>query len=111
MFVYIHLHTVTSLEIRVIAISYDLHAPLNTLLKYSLQPLVSPSRRPQANQRNFCVCVPLSPLCLSPFPSVHPSLSSPCWSTNTHIAEHFMKASPHHIEVRIFVVHLQPLVD
>ena len=35
MFVYIHLHTVTILDIRVIAISYDLHAPL-----YSLQALV-----------------------------------------------------------------------
>ena len=40
MFVYIHLHTVTILNIRAIAISSDLHAPLNTLLKYSLQPLV-----------------------------------------------------------------------
>jgi len=40
MFVYIHLHTVKTLDIRVIAIFYDLHVPLNTLLKYSLQPLV-----------------------------------------------------------------------
>ena len=34
-----HLHTVTILHTRVIAISYDLqlHAPLNTLVKYSLQ--------------------------------------------------------------------------
>ena len=40
MFVYIHLHTVKILDIRVIAISYDLHVPLNTLLKYSLQLLV-----------------------------------------------------------------------
>ena len=44
MFVYIHLHTVKILDIRVIAISSDLscdlHVPLNTLLKYSLQLLV-----------------------------------------------------------------------
>ena len=40
MFVYIHLHTVKILDIRVIAISYDLHVPLNTLLKYSLELLV-----------------------------------------------------------------------
>ena len=37
---YIPLHTMTILAIRMIAISYDLHVPLNTLLKYSLQPLV-----------------------------------------------------------------------
>ena len=36
----IHLHTVKILDIRVIAISYDLRVPLNTLLKYSLQLLV-----------------------------------------------------------------------
>ena len=48
------------------AISYDLHAPLNTLLKYSLQPLVSPLWRLQASQINFCVfaSLPLS-VCLS----------------------------------------------
>ena len=41
MFVCIHLHSVKTLDdIRVIAISYDLHVPLNTLLKYSLQLLV-----------------------------------------------------------------------
>ena len=38
----IHLHAVKILGIRVIAISYDLHVPLNTLLKYSLQLLVQP---------------------------------------------------------------------
>ena len=36
----IHLHAVKILDIRVIAISYDLHVPLNTLLKYSLQQLI-----------------------------------------------------------------------
>ena len=47
------------------AISYNLHAPLNTLLKYSLQPLVSPLWRLQASQINFCVfaSLPLS-VCL-----------------------------------------------
>ena len=54
-FVYIHLHTVKILDIRVIAISYDLHVPLNTLLKYSLQLLVKPLWRPLANQINFCI--------------------------------------------------------
>ena len=39
-FVYVHIHTVKNLDIRVIAISYDLHVPLNTLLKYSWQLLV-----------------------------------------------------------------------
>ena len=36
----VSLSTVTVLDIRVIAISYDLHASLDTLLKNSLQPLV-----------------------------------------------------------------------
>ena len=43
MFVYIHLHTVKILDIPVIINSYDLHVPLNTLLKY------------------FCVFASLSP--------------------------------------------------
>ena len=31
---YLPLHTMTILDLRVIAISYDLHAPLNTLLTH-----------------------------------------------------------------------------